>query len=158
MAKLFDRLVNEGLYNEWASLLDWLLDDSRFRNWSSGYVGSFTKKVKRLPHIGSNTYFYDRANNLSFPSKDSTKKFLIMMCKGDSEAKDLVRHIRNGIAHGKAEISKYEGTLYIEIIDYTKAGVQSAYLYIPVDYINKIHKVYIEVEKSMLNNKKAEGW
>ena len=153
MAKLFDRLVNEGLYNEWASLLDWLLDDSRFEKWSSGYVGSFTKKIKRLDGIGDNTYFYDSARNLRFPLKNDPKRLLIMMCMGDSEGKDLVRHIRNGIAHGKATISKYNGILYIEIIDYSKLNVQSAYMYMPVNFINQIHKIYTDVEKSIINGK-----
>ena len=29
MAKLFDGLVTEGLYYEWASLLDWMFDDEK---------------------------------------------------------------------------------------------------------------------------------
>ena len=76
MGKLFNRLVDEGLYKDWASLLDWLFDDNRFQNWSSGYVGALTKKIKRLPQIGNNTYFYDCAKNLIFPSERTDHNML----------------------------------------------------------------------------------
>lgn len=148
MSNFFNRLVNEGLYNDWASLLDWLFDDNRFQNWSSGYVGSLTKKIKRLPLIGDKTYFYGSAKNINFPTNRTTKDLLIMMTKGDGEAKDLIRHIRNGIAHGKAALFKQNSRLYIEIVDFSKNGNQSAYLCIPIDYINKIHKLYQDVKKS----------
>ena len=148
MGKLFNRLVDEGLYKDWASLLDWLFDDNRFQNWSSGYVGALTKKIKQLPQIGNDTYFYDCAKKLVFPIERTAHNVLIMMTKGDGEAKDLIRHIRNGIAHGKTDVFKQNNELYIEIVDYSKSGNQSAYLCMPIGYINKIHKLYQDVKKS----------
>ena len=148
MGRFFNQLVDEGLYQDWASLLDWLFDDDRFQNWSSGYIGALTKKIKRLPQIGDDTYFYDCAKNLEFPSERTKHNVLIMMTRGESESKDLVRHIRNGIAHGKTATFKRENELYIEIVDYSKNGNQSAYLCIPISYISKVHKLYQEVKKS----------
>lgn len=148
MGKLFSRLVEEGLYKDWASLLDWLFDDNRFQNWSSGYVGALTKKIKRLPYIGNDTYFYDSAKNLVFSKERTARNVLIMMTKGDGEAKDLIRHIRNSIAHGKTNVFKQNSELYVEIVDCLKNGNQSAYMYMPINYINKIYKLYQDVKKS----------
>lgn len=146
MEKLFERLANEGLLKDWAPLLDWLFDENRFQNWSPGYIGSLTKKIKRLPRIGNDTYFYDQAKNLDFPN-EHPKHILIMMTKGDSEARDLIRHIRNGVAHGRTNLIHQKDGWYIEIIDYSKPQSQSAYLYMPIDYINQIYGFYQDVKK-----------
>ena len=151
MGRFFERLVDEGLYNEWALLLDWLFDDYRFSNWSSGYVGSLTKKIKRLPYLGKESYIYDIAKNIQFP--DNMNHICIMMTKGDSESKDLIRHIRNGIAHGKSKVYKKDQELYIEICDYTTKGMQSAYIFIPLEYIGQIHKLYLDVKKAKEHSK-----
>lgn len=155
MSNLFCRLVDENLYKDWAILLDWLFDDDKFQNWSAGYVGSLTKKIKRLPLIGKDTYCYESAKNIKFPKNVRNPKFLVLMTKGDGEAKDLIRHIRNGIAHGKTNILKINNELYIEIIDYTKKGTQSAYICIPISYITQIQKLFLEVKKSKDNDKKS---
>ena len=153
MGKLFGKLVDEGLYKDWPSILDWLFDDNRFQDWSSGYVGALTKKIKRLPHIGKDTYYYDYAKNLVFPTKSTIHNVMIMMVKGDGEARDLIRHIRNGIAHGKTNVLKKNNELYIEIFDYSKDNKQSAYLFIPINYINQIHSLYQQVKKSKVRKK-----
>lgn len=60
MGKLFNTLVNESLIEDWANILDWLFDDERFsseRGWTRGYVGNFTKKVKKLSKIGEKKLF-----------------------------------------------------------------------------------------------------
>lgn len=155
MGNLFNRLESEGLYHEWAVLLDWLFDDDRFRDWPSGYVGALTKKIKRLPFVGDETYFWENAKNICFPTHKAEKKLLIMMVKGDSEVKDLVRHIRNGIAHGKTTLFKQNGVLFIEIVDFSKGGSQSAYLCLPIDYVNKIYKLYQDVKNSWKNKKRG---
>lgn len=122
MGKLFNTLVNESLIEDWANILDWLFDDERFsseRGWTRGYVGNFTKKVKKLSKIGKKNYSYEAVKNLSFPNSKS-KTIQTIHSKGDGEGKDLVRHIRNGIAHGKTEITKSKGILHIKILDYNK--------------------------------------
>lgn len=150
MSKLFNTLVSESLIIKWAEMLDWLFDDERFsdkKGWTSGYIGSFTKKVKKLPGIGKNNYSYEAIKNLSFPSS-KFKNIQIVHSKGEGEGKDLIRHIRNGIAHGKTEIKKEKDILYIEILDYNKKGEQTAFICIPLNHILEIYNVYREVEKS----------
>lgn len=156
MSKLFVRLVNEGLYEEWASLLDWLFDETRFKGWGPGYIGALTKKIKKLPRIGEKTYFYGCAKNMHFPEIVKEKSLMIMMTKHDCEAKDLIRHIRNGIAHGNTQIHRIEGELYIEIIDCSKNGKQTAYICIPINYINQVYKLYQEVKKSSENKRNIQ--
>ena len=122
MSRLFNDLLSEGLIENWAGLLDWLFDDERFssqRGWTSGYVGAFTKKVKRISKIGKGNYSYDSIKNLSFPNTKSSSIKMIH-AKGDGEARDLVRHIRNGIAHGKTKISKPSINIFDDPIDPTK--------------------------------------
>ncbi len=153
MSTLFEKLVEEGIYSEWASLLDWLFDDKKFTNWSSGYVGSLSKKIKRLNGFGKNNYIYDTYKNISYPGNSSRKSIKVVMTKGNGETKDLVRHIRNGIAHGNSTLIKNNGKLNIEIMDYNTSGQQTAYIYIPIDYITKIHALFKEVEKSKNNDR-----
>ncbi len=151
---LFDGLVEEGLFNSWAKLLDWLFDDKRFsvdRGWTSGYVGTFIKKVKRIPNLGEKEYIYDSIKNINFSSCKS-QGLMIAHTKGDGESRDFVRHIRNGIAHGKTRLLKPNGVLYIEILDYNKSGEQTAYMFMPIDYIAKIYDIYKQVEKSKNNS------
>lgn len=164
MGKFFNCLVSENLINDWASTLDWLFDDSKFsktRNWNGGYTSSFTKNIKKLKHMSDKEkrVLYGKCNSDDFPNQNKTKRKkrlpYIMMTHGECFARDLIRHIRNGIAHGETDISKVGDSLYIEIIDYsdkTKSlDKQTAYLFIPLSYITQFNKIYEEINKSIMN-------
>ena len=151
MSKFFDRLVSEGVYNEWYEILDWLFDD-KFKNWTKGQIGCFTKQVKKLPKIGKKTYQAGSVKNLVFPkTMDEHKLLKIIISKTGSEGRDIVRHIRNGIAHGRTRIYKPNGILHIEITDYKDESrkKQTAYIYMPLNYINEILKIYKSIEKTV---------
>lgn len=114
MSKLFKNLVNEGLLNSWAEMLDWLFDDNKFSDengWTSGYVGAFIKKVKRIHNFNDDNYKYGAIKYLRFPNTVNNGS-IIIHSNGKGESRDLVRHIRNGIAHGKTRIYKPNGELY----------------------------------------------
>lgn len=147
MAKLFVDLVSANLLNDWASLLDWFFDDNKFHQWSSSKVGKLTKKIKRLPGLGKTTYTYDCAKRLSFPKYPSHHTIKVQLGRKDSEAKDWIRHLRNGIAHGKTRTIKRNNELWIEIEDYSKSGNQTAYLFMPIDYMVRIYRFYAEVNR-----------
>lgn len=158
MNKLFNNLVNEGLLNSWAEMLDWLFDDNRFSaedGWTIGYVGAFIKKVKRMHNFKSNNYQYGAIKNLKFPSTDKREP-IIIHSKGKGESRDLIRHIRNGIAHGRTKISRLKGELYIEIFDYNKDGQRTAYIFISLGQLQLIYKAYTAVKKSKENAKKTK--
>ena len=151
MSKIFHSLVSEGVFETWAELLDWLFDDNRFSKddgWTSGYVGAFIKKVKRIPNFGSHNYQYGPIKDLNIP-QNAPNGLTIVHAKGDGESKDLVRHIRNGIAHGKTELSKPNGELHIKILDFNNQGEQTAYMMMSITQLQLIYKAYAEVKKSM---------
>ena len=147
MSKLFTELVNEGLFNEWASLLDWFFDEKKFDGWSRNQVGKLTKEIKKLPDIQN--YQYDRLKRLPFKKYKSYKGINIIVGQGKnpSQAKDLIKHLRNGIAHGNARIKKHGAILWIKLDDFNLDGKQTAYIYIPISYIFKIYNLFMEIDK-----------
>lgn len=160
MTKLFADLSNEGLLDHWAKIFDWLFDDDRFsieKGWSSGRVGAFAKNAKRLPFFGENTYQYAAQKNLKIPRPNTARKSICFIhANGSGEAKDIVRHIRNGVAHGNAQIYKTEGVLYIEIRDYSFSQKQTAYINMPLHYIADMYAICQNIESAIKheNNRK----
>jgi len=146
MSRLFSELVNTGLYKNLSTVLDWLFDDNRFQYWDKANVCLLTKRIKRMPFIGEETYVYNSIKKLEFPKK-AQDNLLIMISKSESESKDLIRHIRNGIAHGNARIICRNGNNYIEIFDYNKGKLQTAYIFIPIDYIMEIYSLFNQIKK-----------
>ena len=104
MSNLFVNLANNGMINSWASLLDWFFDDDKFALWTPALLGRYTKRLKKMPGIGESNYKYGSSKNLSFPRRMTRRRIKIHSGRHDGEAKDWVRHIRNGIAHGKTRI------------------------------------------------------
>ena len=169
MGKFFNTLVSEKLIEEWAVTLDWLFDDRKFskeRNWNGGYTASYTKKIKTLRYLSDKEkrVKYQKCECTDFPnqSKNQKKKRLpyILMFNSDGFARDIVRHIRNGIAHGESNISTIKSELFIEIIDYsdkTKSlEKQTAYLFLPLSYITQFCKIYEDINKSIMNTTKKD--
>ena len=118
---------------------------NKFESWTPSQVGKLAKRIKKLPSIGKRNYDYDSLKHLSFPKKPARKNIRIILGKTDSEAKDWVRHLRNGIAHGRTKTKKRDGVLWIEIEDFNKSGMQTAYIFMPIDYIIKIHRLYKQI-------------
>ena len=155
MAGFFSLLIDKDLYQSWAKTLDWLFDDNRFakeKGWTSGQVGKFTKKAKKILEIKDEYFICKKLSQIVFPESRKYHHPVIIMLDENSKARALVRHIRNGIAHGKTAISKEKDELYIEIKDYGKSldnhGGQTAYLYFPLSYIHKLYNLYAEIEKA----------
>lgn len=80
--------------------------------------------------------------------KRTTKKSLVIMIKGSGEAKDIIRHIRNGIAHGRVVLCTRNGTRCIELKDYGKSR-QTAYMLIPVDFVYNLYTIYFYLRKHL---------
>ena len=75
-----------------------------------------------------------KLSQIVFPESRKYHHPVIIMLDENSKARALVRHIRNGIAHGKTAISKEKDELYIEIKDYGKSldnhgGKQPTYIF-----------------------------
>ena len=158
MEKLFSSLVNYNLIKDWAEILDWLFDEEKFssdRNWSSGQIGIFCQKVKELPYLKEEPYYkYDSIKNIQEAiNEDKNHQIRFIHSKSNSEVRGIVRHLRNGIAHGRTKVERYNNELYIEIKDFNNQNKQTAYIYIPINYISQIHKIYSEIEKGLKNDK-----
>lgn len=160
MKGFFTQLDENNLIKEWVDVLDWILNDHRFspdKGWSSGYVGQFTKKVKKFDGFGESGFMSKPQKELVFPNESVGFTPLVLMQKDQSEGKELIRHIRNGIAHGRTSIKK-KSELYIEICDYRSDGItQSAYINMPLRYVVDMQKLYNDIEKaqSMDRNNKS---
>lgn len=156
MSKFFQNIVDNNYFNEWAATLDWLVNDNKFdvqKGWNAGYIGSLTKKIKRMNGFGDKTYLHAPIKNLVFTPNNSNT--MALFSNGDSECKDFIRHIRNGIAHGNTRCLRKKGELYVEIIDYDSAGKkQTAYFYFPISYITQAHKMYMDVLHSIEKKKR----
>lgn len=163
MSNLFSQLVNAQLISAWADTLDWLFDDARFskeKGWDRVNVGAYTKAIKRLPNLSKSNYHYGCFQDEEFPNINANNMTLdvptIFMKKGESEGRDIVRHIRNGIAHGGTRVYHANKELYIEIIDYGKKRKQTAYMAIPISYITELYRIYF-VQEKVIRQKQRKG-
>lgn len=147
MSKLFVNLANYGLINSWASMLDWIFDDEKYYGWTPVLLGRYIKRLKKMSGLNNNNYKYDTVKNLSFPKRITKGKIKVLSGRSSGETKDWVRHIRNGIAHGKTRIISEPNELWIEIKDYRNTGDQTAYMYFPISYILKTFDMYKTIDR-----------
>lgn len=162
MGAFFSQLVGADLLESWASTLDWLFNDDRFssiKGWDKAKVCRFTKQVKKLAGFTKESFLCCRLDTIAFPNAENPPRIAniptILMGTGEAEGRALVRHIRNGIAHGNSRCFKIKKELYIEIIDYGKAESakitktnQTAYICIPLNYIPQIYNIYSAIERA----------
>ena len=88
---------------------------------------------------------------LTFPKKASRFPQVWMgNGNGKSEGRDWVRHIRNAIAHGNVNVRKIKGEPILEMRDFQPdKKKQTAYILIPICYLDLIKKAYKNVGKEM---------
>ena len=161
MAEFFKELKKQNLIDEWGEILDWLLSEERFlssKGWDK-HVGDFTRRVKNSKKCPYIEWKIKKARDIDW-KKDSKEKFIVLMQKTNkkekSQARNLIRHIRNGIAHGNAEIKSNGVRNMIEIKDYwvtKKAKKQTAFMRFPLKYISEWYSLYMEIEKELENKK-----
>ena len=152
----FQQLAQHTEIEPWLSIIDWLLQD-KFPDkiWSSGYVGKYIKAVKRFDGLSNGNYIYLAAKDIKYPVVRSKKSILICFGKGNGEARDLLRHIRNAVAHNNATVFNRRGKCFFEFKDFLSDGkTQTAYMIFPVDYLMNIYQKYCEIEKSISHSKK----
>lgn len=160
----YTQLLKLELFDNYAAVLDWLFDDDKFdssRGWNGGYISSYTKKWKKqLGFCDENNIMEIKNPRLFFNNKTKKRLYSQRICMNstNSISKDLVRHIRNGIAHGNAEIKNISSRgVVLTVIDYKKDGDiiedQTAFICIKLDDLHLIKDIYDEVNKSKNNNK-----
>lgn len=156
-AGLLEKLQNAGLLNNLVKPIDWLLAENHFgqeSGWDSVKVGRFTKRIKRLDVFPSQ-YEHSAAKSINFPlsSRPSDKKATIKLGKKDSEARDLIRHMRNSIAHSNADLVKLPDGYHLEMRDYTTGGKQTAYLLVKLELLEAAYGLYGEIEGQVLKRR-----
>lgn len=79
--------------------------------------------------------------------EEKGKPAIVVMTGSGLFCTDLVRHIRNGIAHGHTEIRKVESMLYIEILNYSDntQKTQSAYIFLPLTCIPDLQDIHATI-------------
>lgn len=153
--KFFEILNQQNIFDDYADVLDWILSDNKFPKevWDNkNKVQAFTKGINRLNGLTKSTIHYDAQKNIMFPQKGTYKDYeipTIYIAKKDSQARDLIRHIRNGVAHGNIELYFIENSLIAEILDYenNQKKAQTAYILIPLYYLKEIYNLYLKKEK-----------
>lgn len=116
--RFFEVLCERNLINDLAPVLDWLFYDYKFSDnvWKNK-IQNFTKKVKRLNHVSKDNQHYGTLKSLNFTFFSDGTYFIF--ANGDSEGKDLLRHIINEIAHSHAEVEMRDGECYVRLSDYS---------------------------------------
>ncbi len=156
MSNLLANIVGPSNYHEVAVYLDWLMNDDKFvvKGWDKRKTTKFTKEFKKIEGFTENHYHHGGQKDMSYP-KNKLRHFAIYMQNDEAECKDLVRHIRNGFAHGNATIRTIDKKQYIEIYDFGKSNRtdkpsgQTAYLLLPIDFIFQLYTRYEKIRKSL---------
>lgn len=132
--------IKANIYN----IIDWLFDDEKFDNkyWNKKKLAQFTKMIKKK-YMNDKNYQYGPIKSLKFPKRK--KIFYIVISKGNSEIKDITRHIRNGIAHNHTTIKNISSNVYFEIKDFSY-NRQTSQMLITYDFLNDLYIIYNEIK------------
>lgn len=155
MNNFFTQMITKQEYDEWASILGWLFDDNRFskeKGWESKRVTRFTKQAKRQLGFSDNNFIKAPVKDEKLKSDMPKDSQIVVMVSSESLGRDLIRHIRNGIAHGHVKFFKQYNELWIEIADYYNQR-PTARIIMPVWYIVKLHKIYMEIDRADTNDR-----
>lgn len=135
--------------------VDWLFWGDKFNKsdgWTSRKTNQLTNQIKNLDCFSAYNYenfTHGNQEKLVFPKCHKNSVNAIFTTDIDrSVCKDFIRHLRNGIAHGRAKHRKIKNTLYIEICDYKDDSlkIQTAYILIPLDTFIRIQVLYKNVK------------
>ena len=95
--------------------------------------------------LSTNDVEYRKCNISELETIIVKSKYYLFFNSNNSESIDILRHIRNGIAHGRTKLKKEKGTICIYILDFNKEKKMSAQIHIPLNYIEKFRKLYKKI-------------
>lgn len=158
----FEKLKEKQLLNEWTPILDWLLSNQRFgveKGWDSNKKAQYTKKIKRIENVRPNQNWNVVSAKSARWKKHRNEKLWVDMTSDSSECVSFIRHIRNGIAHGECSVISEGGRTMIEIFDYKDDAhsKQTAYIWIPVEMVSTLYKLYDDTVKEGKTKKKVKN-
>ncbi len=129
---------------DFAPILDWIISSDgdffpKSRHWNKTDVSHFTQSVGGM--LVRTRIVHAATKDIPFPKRSAiTPCIYIGQC--DSFARDLLRHIRNSIAHGHAEFKRIKGKDMLELRDYGRSGLLSAYILMPADFPVSLYALY----------------
>ena len=146
--RINDNRISSGIIEA----LDWLFDDKKFDEtiWQQVIIDRKGKKRYRTECLNkeimkdcsfnNNNYIYGKHDDIHEKMiNHNTRGTYIVFDQSEPVCIDFIRHIRNGIAHSNTKFSDE----FIEILDYKSKGrTQTAYIYMKIENIIKIHKCY----------------
>lgn len=153
MAKLLQKLHEENMLTEkWCVLIDTLLTGQYTHscpNWNSGYTRKLTNAMKKIIKIelGSTLEVYN------------CKEEIIEISEKEGYSANVLRHLRNGIAHGHADIIRHSNEWYIKLEDYKVSGKEktanckekTAYMWMTVRTLFALFEAHEQLVKSIVN-------
>lgn len=159
--KLFKCIQEANLFADYAEAFDFILSDGKFDPYlwdNRNKVKGFTKGLHRLTGWNDSTVQYGSLKSMSFPSMGSWTSMhapCVYMNQSNSEGRDFLRHLRNGIAHGRTAVYNKGGKLYLELVDYKDAScnTQTAYFMIPLTYLIAVFNLYKSKEQQWKKGK-----
>ena len=168
MGNFFDNVFTNKEDQKWCEVLNWLLSEERFKAeiWkqnNGSLKTEFTNRLKQMEPINKNFHKYKSKDfQQHIPQKPKSKRSIYVIFtsayvnkKKLGGGESLLKHIRNGIAHGNVDIiGNKNQEQYIEIKDYKADGEQTAYIYFPLNCIVEIYDLYKELEN---NGKPPKG-
>lgn len=147
MSNFFGLLHEKKKLGQYCEVLDWLFDESlRFANWKSKYTTNFTKKIKKL-FCNCSKFDTKETIDIAYEKQHCPSNNYVIMKSGSSEGKEIVRHIRNSIAHGNVKIISLPRQTNMEMIDKKKDGKTiTFYSIIDLKTLNCIYQEYRKTE------------
>lgn len=154
MNSFLTNLANSSNYMEISKYIDWLVDDDKFdvKGWNKSKTSRYTKEIKGISGFEEKHYHHGGSKDMKYP-KSALKHFAIYMQNDEAECKDLVRHIRNGFAHGNIKMRNISKNKFIEIVDMGKSNRtdkpsgQTAYILVPLEFAYQLYVVYERIRK-----------
>lgn len=154
MSSFLTDIIGPSNYHEIAKYLDWLMDDEKFlvKGWDKTKTTKYTKEIKRITGFVLKHYHHGGLKDMSYP-KSKLNHFAIYMQNDEAECKDLIRHIRNGFAHGNIKTRTISKVKYVEIYDFgtsnrtDKPTGQTAYILVPIQFVYDLYGLYEQIRK-----------
>lgn len=143
------QLQRYDLLNEHAESISWFLSEKwrALSSWKRGDKRKLANQFKKIPGFRKDHFSYGSEVDFATTRRDNAP--VIAMKKGDGQAMDWIRHLRNAIAHGNVELYFNDGQPLIEGKDFNQRGGQSAYFAIPLSYLNEIVAVFNRLTKTI---------
>ena len=150
MPDLLRTLKKHKLLEEYIDDLDWYLNGKHFSSdivWNKTRKASFTRKINKK-FEKSERYEKGNQKDLCFEkASHHSKRIHIFFTDGNGVGASIIKHIRNGIAHGNCSVYFPKGEPFIEIYDFNSKKDQTAYMYFPLRYVHEIADLYKITEK-----------